>query len=321
MLALLLLVLGDDAPPLTLPTSPNALHAARPTPLLEGRPGQWDAAIRERGWIVRDGDRWRLWYTGYDGTREGIKRVGHAVSDDGLAWIRSPEHPISPKGVWVEDCCVVRDGDRWVMLHELDASRVGWLTSPDGLDWTSHGAVAIVNPDGSPIPSGPTGTPVVLHHDGRWHLFFERYDRGVWRATSDDFATWTLASIEPVFEPSGRGFDAEMIAFNQIIRDGDRWVALYHGASKLDRPRLWANGAAVSGDLAEWTRWPANPLTPPAANLSSLMAIRDGDGWAFYTTHARIDRLTGEPADPAVEDASDRSEAAAATGNPVAPAP
>jgi hypothetical protein len=26
--------------------------------------GHWDVKIRERGWILREGDRWHLWYTG-----------------------------------------------------------------------------------------------------------------------------------------------------------------------------------------------------------------------------------------------------------------
>src|ERR1700731_1308724 len=42
-----------------------------------GGPGSWDAKIRERGWILREGTLWDLFYTGYDGTREGIKRLGH----------------------------------------------------------------------------------------------------------------------------------------------------------------------------------------------------------------------------------------------------
>src|SRR5690242_5871705 len=31
-------------------------------------PGHWDVKMRERGWILRDGETWHLWYTGYDGT-------------------------------------------------------------------------------------------------------------------------------------------------------------------------------------------------------------------------------------------------------------
>ena len=267
-----------------------SLVAAAPEALLTGRPGQWDAAIRERGWIVRDGDRWRMWYTGYDGTKSGLRRLGHAVSDDGVSWRRQPDGPISPDGVWVEDVCVVRDGGRWQMLAE-GRTTIHRLSSDDGLEWTTEPPLTIVKTGGEPIPPGPTGTPVVVRHDDRWHLFYERYDRGIWHATSDDWTTWQLVDDDPVFTPAAAGFDSAMIAFNQIVPDGDRWIALYHGASQMQKPRLWANGAAISSDLHSWRRHPANPLTAPAANLSSLSTIRDGDRWRFFTTHARVDEL------------------------------
>src|SRR5580693_4592358 len=42
-------------------------------------PGHWDVKMRERGWILREGANWHLFYSGYDGTRAGIKRLGHAT--------------------------------------------------------------------------------------------------------------------------------------------------------------------------------------------------------------------------------------------------
>src|SRR5262245_26978795 len=87
-------------------------------PVFQGSgPGQWDEAIRERGWILRDGDEYRLWYTGYDGTREGIKQLGYATSRDGLKWTRSKLNPLCP-GRWIEDMMVVRDGGTYFMFAE-----------------------------------------------------------------------------------------------------------------------------------------------------------------------------------------------------------
>ena len=77
-------------------------------PIFTGRgPGHWDAKIRERGWIEHDGDVWHLWYTGYDGTREGMKMLGYATSPDGLHWTRHSDEPIY-RDHWVEDMMVVR---------------------------------------------------------------------------------------------------------------------------------------------------------------------------------------------------------------------
>ena len=67
-----------------------------------GGEGHWDVKIRERGWILREGEQWKMWYTGYDGTRAGKKMLGYATSTDGIAWTRSPKNPIYSEH-WVED--------------------------------------------------------------------------------------------------------------------------------------------------------------------------------------------------------------------------
>ena len=88
-MAALLLAVGaraDDFPPeLThfVPAANNPVFTA------EG-PGHWDVKMRERGWILHEGPTWDLWFTGYDGTRNGLKMLGYATSADGLRWTRDP---------------------------------------------------------------------------------------------------------------------------------------------------------------------------------------------------------------------------------------
>jgi beta-1,2-mannobiose phosphorylase / 1,2-beta-oligomannan phosphorylase len=79
-------------------------HPANPLFEAAGE-GNWDAQIRERGWILFDPEApagqpaWRMWYTGYDGTREGLKQLGLATSRDGVHWERHPEiHSPVPTG-------------------------------------------------------------------------------------------------------------------------------------------------------------------------------------------------------------------------------
>ena len=84
-------------------------HGDKPVFTAAGQ-GTWEVKIRERGWIhldpAADGTdatkpKYRLWYTGYDGTREGVKRLGYATSADGIAWTRHKENPIVDQ-LWVE---------------------------------------------------------------------------------------------------------------------------------------------------------------------------------------------------------------------------
>ena len=96
-------IAADDEFPSELtkfvPDSRNPIFTA-------GGEGKWDVKIRERGWILREGNQWKMWYTGYDGTREGKKMLGYATSTDGVAWTRYPKNPIYSDR-WVEDMCVV----------------------------------------------------------------------------------------------------------------------------------------------------------------------------------------------------------------------
>src|SRR5947209_910375 len=64
--------------------------------------GKWDAQIRERGWIIREDGVWKMWYTGYDGTADGLRMLGYATSPDGIRWTRHPKNPLYREH-WVED--------------------------------------------------------------------------------------------------------------------------------------------------------------------------------------------------------------------------
>ncbi|HEX6985126.1 MAG TPA: glycosylase, partial [Planctomycetaceae bacterium] len=252
-------------------------------------PGHWDAAIRERGWILRDGDRWRLWYTGYDGTRAGAKKLGLAVSNDGLRWERHPENPVHDAG-WVEDVMIVPHDGRLYMFAEGEGDRAQLLVSADGVRWERAGPLDVRQANGEPIPPGPYGTPTALREGGVWHLFYERGDRAVWLATSTDLKVWTNVSDEPVLRPGPDAYDASRIALNQIVRHGGRYYALYHGTDDRDSPALWTSNLAVSDDLRTWTKHPGNPLFPKQANRSSNMLVPTADGrFRLYTMHGRVE--------------------------------
>src|SRR5688572_29340249 len=60
-------------------------------PLFKGTsdPKTWDEKIRERGYILREGNQYYMWYTGYTkATGDSMKYLGLATSDDGLKWTR-----------------------------------------------------------------------------------------------------------------------------------------------------------------------------------------------------------------------------------------
>lgn len=262
--------------------------------------GHWDVKIRERGWIMRENNQYRMWYTGYDGTREGQKMLGYATSTDGLKWTPSPENPIYREH-WIEDMMIVKQDGVYYMFAEGAKDQAQLLTSNDGLKWKRVGPLDIRKANGCPIKAGPRGTPVAWYEDGIWYLFYERYDAGIWLATSKEMKVWTNVQDEPVMLPGPDKADRDLIAMNQIIKYKGHYYALYHGtASNPDKtkPNLWSTSIAVSDDLIHWQKYKKNPLQPISENKSSGILIHDSKNFRLYTMHGKVDvhfPIKGEP--------------------------
>jgi len=253
-----------------------------------GGKDRWDRRIRERGWILREGKTWKMWYTGYDGTRDGKRMLGYATSRDGLRWKRHPKNPVY-RDHWVEDVMVVKRGGVYYLFAEGKGDIAHLLTSPDGVQWKRIGPLDIRRTNGKPISKGPRGTPTAWFEDGRWYLFYERYDKGIWLAVSKDLRVWKNLSDQPVLKPGPGKYDKQMIALNQIIKHDGRYYAYFHGSGTPTKPRLWTTNVAVSKDLVHWKKYPGNPLLPEKWNRSSGILVHDGKRYRLYTMHDRVD--------------------------------
>ncbi len=258
-------------------------------PVFAGDPGQWDAKIRERGWILKEGDLWRLWYTGFDPDQQPpLMKLGYATSSDGLKWERHPQNPLVGD-FWVEDMMVVRHGAEYFMFAEGVADQAQLLKSPDGIQWTRIGTLDVRLADGAPIPPGPFGTPTAFFENGGWHLYYERRDAGIWLARSTDMKVWTNVSDMPVLVPGPDSYDSLMIAMNQVIAVDEKYIAVLHGTGSPEKPRQWCTLLAESSDLIHWTKLPINPLRPIAENKSSGQLVQAGNRWRLYTMHDKVE--------------------------------
>ncbi len=274
----------DDFPAELVSFAP---HPANPI-FTAADPDDWDARLRERGWILRDGQRWLMWYTGYDGERTSTKFLGLATSSDGIVWERHPANPLV-KEHWLEDMMVVRQDGTFYMFAEGRDDQAQLLSSKDGVAWSTPRRIDVRKADGTPLEPGPYGTPTGYFEKGIWYLFYERRDAGIWLAKSRDMQVWTNVQDEPVLSPGPDLFDRDLIALNQIVPYRGRYYAYFHGASDEHTPRLWACGVAVSDDLIHWKKYAGNPLQPIAQNKSSGILVPDGKGFRFYTMHDKVE--------------------------------
>lgn len=260
-------------------------YAGNPVFTGTGEPTTWDQTIRERGYILHEGNTYHMWYTGYRKAGEDkTKLLGYATSADGLHWTRYPANPIH-QGLWVEDMCVLKDGNTYYMAAESRDDIAHLLTSADRIHWQDQGAIDIRYKNGQPLSKGPYGTPTLWKEGKRWYLFYERKDEAVWLATSTDLKTWTNVQDEPVLDKGPDDYDRYAVAMNQIVRYKGRYYAYYHASAFKDW-REWSVNVAVSTDLVHWKKYPGNPIM--GNNASSGILVSDGSKYRLYSMHPDV---------------------------------
>jgi len=259
-------------------------------PVFGGTKGNtWDKVIRERGFILHENGFYRMWYTGYDGTANSTKYLGLATSPDGIKWTRNEKNPVFDQK-WTEDMFVFRFEDKYYMYAEGLHDIAHLLISDDGVSWQEQGDLVILTAAGDTIP-GPYGTPSILIENGKWHLFYERNDEGIWLAVSDDHMTWTNVQDEPVLQKGPGDYDSGAVACNQIIKLNGKYYMYYHGTSDSgwaspDAKSIWTSNVAMSDDLIHWTKYPGNPVVE--GDHSSPIMVHDGEGYRLYTMHDEV---------------------------------
>jgi sucrose-6-phosphate hydrolase SacC (GH32 family) len=258
----------------------------RPGPPLLAATGAntWDRKIRERGFVFREGGLWHLYYTGYNEARSDARYLGYATSPDGLVWTRWPGNPLTTTG-WVEDVDIVKDGNTYYMFSEGRNDIAHMLISKDRIHWQEQGNLDIHYVDGRPLSPGPYGTPTAWRENGRWYLFYERRDEGVWLATSKDLKTWTNVQDDPVLARGPGRYDHYLLALDQVIKYRGRYYGYYHGLAEKGS-KNWTTCVAMSPDLIHWKKYAKNPIVD--GDKSSSIVIHDGTQFRLYTMHPDV---------------------------------
>ena len=159
-------------------------------PVMLIRPGTWEGAHVWAPFVLRDGDRYVMAYTGLND--ELSQDIGLAFSKDLFAWTRDEHNPISPcKGAswaawWPDEICSCRDP--YLLRHEgrvymtytantkEGASCVAMCSTADWRTWKDHGPI-LVGPRTGYEPSlwgghsqGSCESTYLLKRGGRWFL-------------------------------------------------------------------------------------------------------------------------------------------------------
>jgi len=239
-------------------------------PIFEPGPKDtWDGFGVAYPFVMKDGDIYRMWYTGGDG--RGLA-IGYAESRDGLKWDRHPG-PILSKGGGLVDLThpwVIKEGDvyrMWYTGRRGEAFLIGYATSRDGIRWVDGGSglgpgkgwdrLVVLHPM---VLKDPLSGQYILFYSGKGE---PKEGLRIGYALSRDGLQWERGEA-PILEPE-YGWDA-VGAYRPIaIWDGHHYLLWYAGADGR-RIRI---GLSFSDDGKTWSRYGKNPV----------IDVREGKAW------------------------------------------
>jgi len=195
-----------------------------------GTSGKGDEAIVEIGSIIKDGDIYKMWYSGMDDMGTTSFRIYYATSQDGITWTKydntiptnsdttgtNGRIPLGTSGKGdekeVKSPSVIIDNGTYKMWYSGEDvvggnSRIYYATSPDGLTWTKYDNTIPSNSDTTSISGrvslGTSGkgdeddaiAPSVIKDGSTYKMWYTGSSAGgnsrIYYATSPDGLTWT----------------------------------------------------------------------------------------------------------------------------------
>jgi hypothetical protein len=224
-----------------------ALAPLESEPVLDlGALGTFDDSGVTSSCIVRQDRRRLLFYTGWSRgvTVPFYLNVGLAISEEGAPFRRVSMAPLLERTAidpyLTASPFVLVEADRWRMWYVSgtgwDATNSGarhryhvrYAESPDGATWHRPGTVCLdyASPDEHAF-----ARPCVLRDDETYRMWYasrgDRYRIGC--AESADGVRWTRSSDEWGLQPSGEGWDGEMVEYPFVFDWHDRRYMLYNG--------------------------------------------------------------------------------------------
>jgi predicted GH43/DUF377 family glycosyl hydrolase len=233
--------------------SVNWRWQARAEPVItRGAQGEWDAGDVLNPSVIRQGDAYYNFFSGYDGK---AWHTGLAVSADGVNWRK--------EGQILRDAgngSAIADNSGILYYYQAgdELVQIGLARSRNGHQWVKNGApVLSVGPYGSWDERG-VADPYVIRAGGNYTMFYLGMDRarrqrlGV--AESLDGVTWYKLRSNPILELGEYGaFDENGLGEPAVWAARGYYWMLYTGRDRNEVRRL---GMARSRDGVRWEKLP-----------------------------------------------------------------
>ncbi|MFA5164247.1 MAG: LamG-like jellyroll fold domain-containing protein [Candidatus Omnitrophota bacterium] len=234
--------------------------------VLLNRGTQFDASAIYSPSVIKDGETYKMWYTG---NVNSVYRIGYATSTDGLNWTRvdGPQQYLSVINISTDRFdknhagfpSVIKDGETykmWYSGYNGEFWRVGYATSPDGINWTKYDGpeadLSVLDVSLGRFDSAHAYAPTVIKDGSVYRMWYMGFDGDIYRigyATSPDGINWTKVngymSGGAVLEP-GLDFESGVVYYPCVIKDGSFYKMWYYQTGVINY--------AFSPDGITWTK-------------------------------------------------------------------
>jgi predicted GH43/DUF377 family glycosyl hydrolase len=230
--------------------------------MTRGVAGDWDAVDVLNPSVVRQGDAYYNFFSGYDGK---TWHTGLAVSGDGVTWhkegkILSPD-PATWEGAKIaaNGSAISDEGGGILYYYQAgDPVEIGLARSSNGHQWMKNGPpVLSVGPYESWDERG-VADPYVIRSGREYYMFYLGMDRAqrqrIGVAMSRDGVKWEKLRSNPILELGEYGaFDERGLGEPAVWGSRGYYWMLYTGRDRNEVRRL---GLARSRDGARWEKLP-----------------------------------------------------------------
>ncbi len=233
-----------------------------------------------------------------------VSTQARALSADSFvpgAWTKLAGNPVlntGASGAWDDRLIftpsVIQDGTTYKMWYAASSvaspsKKIGYATSPDGLNWTKQGAAPVLSPGavGAWDEKG-VSFPTVIKEGTLYKMWYTGMDASnvgrVGYATSSDGMSWTKYKYNPVLGISAAGsWDSTYVGMTSVIKVGPTYKIWYRGGSDTGG----GIGYATSPDGLAWVKYTGNPVIPGGSGgwdttPYAPAVIFDGSGYHMW---------------------------------------
>lgn len=188
--------------------------------------------------------------------------------------------PMGEDGEQVGYPSVLAENGTYKMWYfEVQASpwtaRIAYASSPDGRNWTKHGAVLVPT---LPNEFNDVAYPTVLHVNGTYWMWYNGWDGLTYRifaATSPDGINWTKQGVVLDVGPAGSP-DSASLAYPFALYENGTFYLWYTGLTSFTPGRNAAIMLATSTNGLNWTKWGVVLTEGPVGSIDGFNVFTSG---------------------------------------------